>query len=61
MPQLPLALKLEDSDRFLYLAIPDTAWNTFFRREFAKLAIAEYQLRLIIFDVSDEVIVQWYP
>jgi hypothetical protein len=56
-----LALKLEDSDRFLYLAIPDAAWNTFFRREFAKLAVAEYQLKLIIFDVSDEVIVQWYP
>ncbi len=56
-----LALKLDDASRLLYLAIPDTAWNTFFRREFAKLAIAEYQLKLIIFDVSEEVIVQWYP
>ena len=37
-----LALKLEDSDRLSYLAIPDPAWNIFFRREFAKLAIAEY-------------------
>ena len=36
-------------------------WDTFFRREFAKLEIAEYQLKLIIFDVSEEVIVQWYP
>ena len=56
-----LALKLEDPDRVLYLAIPEEAWNTFFRREFAKLAIAEYQLNLIIFDVSKEVIVKWYP
>ena len=56
-----LALKLEDASRLLYLAIPDTAWNTFFRRKFAKPAIAEYQLKLIIFDVSEEIIVQWYP
>ncbi|MFN6067309.1 MAG: element excision factor XisH family protein, partial [Pseudanabaena sp.] len=56
-----LALKLEDTQRILYLAIPETIWNTFFRREFAKLAIAEYQINLIIFDVSEERIVQWYP
>ncbi|MBD2151640.1 hypothetical protein H6F44_16140 [Pseudanabaena sp. FACHB-1277] len=42
-----LALKLDDSDRLLDLAIPDTAWNIFFRREFAKLAIAKYELNLI--------------
>jgi hypothetical protein len=56
-----LALKLEDPNRILYLAIPETVWLTFFRREFAKLAIAEYQLNLIIFDVSEEAIVQWHP
>ena len=54
-----LALKLEDPNRILYLAIPQAAWNTFFKREFAKLAIAEYQLKLVIFDVIQEVIVQW--
>ncbi len=56
-----LALKLEDPNRILYLAIPEPAWNTFFRREFAKLAIAEYQLNLIVFDGAEEVILQWYP
>ena len=54
-----LALKLEDPNRILYLASPQAAWNTFFKREFAKLAIAEYQLKLVIFDVIQEVIVQW--
>jgi hypothetical protein len=56
-----LALKLEDSTRILYLAIPQEAWNTFFKREFAKLAIVEHQLKLVIFDVIQEVIVQWKP
>lgn len=56
-----LALKLEDPHRILYLAIPEAVWQTFFRREFAQLAIAEYQLNLMIFDVLEEAIVQWYP
>ncbi len=54
-----LALKLDDPNRVLYLAIPLEAWNTFFKREFARLAIAEHQLKLLIFDVIEEVIVQW--
>jgi len=56
-----LALKLEGSDRILYLAIPQEAWTTFFRREFTKLAIAEYQLPLIIVDLDQEEIVAWNP
>ncbi|WP_353258999.1 XisH family protein [Prochlorothrix hollandica] len=56
-----LALKLEGSDRTLYLAIPQEAWSTFFRREFAKLAIAEHQLQLIIIDLAQEEIIEWSP
>jgi len=56
-----LALKLEGSDHILYLAIPQEAWTTFFRREFTKLAIAEYQLPLIIVDLDQEEIVAWNP
>lgn len=56
-----LALKLEGSDRTLYLAIPQEAWITFFRREFAKLAIAEYQIKLIVINLAQEEVVKWSP
>ena len=35
--------------------------RTFFWRKFSKLAIAEYQLPLIIVDLDQEEIVAWNP
>ncbi|NEO60188.1 MAG: fatty-acid oxidation protein subunit alpha [Moorea sp. SIO4G2] len=53
------ALKAEDPDRFLYLAIPLEIYETFFARRFVQLITQEYQLKLIVFEPTKEEIVQW--
>ena len=54
-----LILKEEDPERILYLAIPSDVYNTFFQLLFTRTAIQDYQLKLIVYNSSDEVIVQW--
>lgn len=52
-------LKRKDSDRVLYLAVPDFAYNTFFSLEFPQIMIQENNLKLIIIEPEEEVIVKW--
>ncbi|MBD2412192.1 fatty-acid oxidation protein subunit alpha [Nostoc calcicola FACHB-389] len=53
------ALDKIEPDRKLYLAVRVPIYETFFQRKFITSAIAKYQLRLIIYDVQEEVIRQW--
>ena len=53
------ALKAEDPERVLYLAIPKEIYETFFARRFVRLIIQEYQLKLIIFNPTKEEIEEW--
>jgi XisH protein len=53
------ALRREDPNRTLYLAVPSITYNNFFQLEFPQLMIEENQLKLIIYKPEDEVIVQW--
>jgi XisH protein len=53
------ALKLKDPDRKLFLAIPETAYDSFFQKEFPQLIIQEYQIELLIYSIENEVIRQW--
>ena len=55
------ALKLKNPDRKLFLAIPDNAYDSFFQKEFPRLIIQEYQLELFVYDIENEVILQWLP
>lgn len=52
-------LKRKDPDRVLYLAIPSFSYETFFSLEFPQIMITENQLKLIIFDPNEEVILEW--
>jgi hypothetical protein len=54
-----VALKVAEPDRRLILAIPDTAYNTFFQKSFPQMVIEEYQLYLLVYDLEKEVIVLW--
>jgi XisH protein len=54
-----LALRSLEPSRSLYLAIPIAAYNSFFHRALPQAAITEYQLKLLIYDPTNEVIVQW--
>ena len=53
------ALETIEPDRLLYLAVRVPIYETFFQRRFIVAAVQRYQLRLIIYDVQQEVIVQW--
>jgi hypothetical protein len=56
-----LALEAEESDRKLYLAVPEETYQTFFHLPFAKLAIQRHQLMLIVYHAVREEIIQWLP
>jgi len=56
-----LALKISDPTRTLYLAVPVAAYETFFKREFAQISIEHYQINQIVYNPTEEVIVQWIP
>ncbi len=54
-----VVLKIKEPDRVLYLAIPLEAYETFFSRQLPQLSIQEYQVKLLVFDPEQEVIVEW--
>jgi XisH protein len=54
-----LALEISDPTRILYLAVPISTYEAFFKREFAQISVERYQIKQIIYDPIQEVIVQW--
>lgn len=54
-----LALKNNQPERILYLAVPLDVYKTFFKLEFSQTAIQEYKLLLIVYDPVKEIIVRW--
>ena len=54
-----LALRQEEPDRILYLAVPSDTYDSFFNLQFIQLAIQQYQLKIIVYNSVDEVIVKW--
>ena len=53
------ALKRLQPERVLYLAVPLTTYKTFFQLDFPKDMILENQLKMIVYDVEQEVIFKW--
>ncbi|MFN6562773.1 MAG: XisH family protein [Nostoc sp. ChiSLP01] len=54
-----LALRLREPERVLFLAVPLSTYRSLFSRDFAQSSVQEYQVKLIVYDPNDEVIVQW--
>ncbi|MGK7927461.1 MAG: element excision factor XisH family protein [Spirulina sp.] len=54
-----IALRSQEPERKLYLAIPIFTYQEFFRRPFAQQTIQEAQLYILVFDPNREVITQW--
>ncbi|MEL6461032.1 MAG: XisH family protein [Cyanobacteria bacterium J06621_15] len=54
-----LVLKEQDKERILYLAVPTYAYESFFQRDLPKAVIKQYQLKLIVYDPVEEVIIKW--
>lgn len=56
-----LALEEIESDRILYLAIPDDIYNTFFQDSFIQKVIDVYSIKLIIVNPKKGEITLWKP
>lgn len=53
------ALEKVEPDRQLYLAVREPVYESFFQRRFIASAVERYQLRLVTYDVRQEVITRW--
>jgi hypothetical protein len=53
------ALEEFEPERQLYLAVPESTHNSFFQRRFIRSVIERTQIRLLVYDEKQEVIVQW--
>lgn len=53
------ALRQEDPDRVLYVAIARDTYDDFFSREFVQKIIAEYQIKLLIFNPILQEVILW--
>jgi hypothetical protein len=53
------ALRRREPERILYLAIPLTTYRTFFQLDFPKETVEENRIKMIVYDVKSEVIVEW--
>ncbi len=53
------ALKLKEPERLLYVAVPIETYDSFFTLPFVRECVADYRLKLIIYDVEEEVITEW--
>lgn len=53
------ALRKREPERVLYLAVPQTAYDTFFQLEFPQEMVEENKIKMLIYDTEQEVIVAW--
>ncbi|BAY94426.1 MULTISPECIES: XisH family protein [unclassified Tolypothrix] len=54
-----LVLETREKERTLYLAIPIAIYESFFQRDLPQASVRQYQVKLIVYDPVDEVIVEW--
>lgn len=54
-----IALRSQQPDRQLYLAVPVYAYDEFFRRPYAQQTIQESKTNILVYDPDLEVISQW--
>jgi len=53
------ALEEFEPERNLYLAVPQSIYNSFFQRLFTRSVVERTQIRLLVYNEKQEVIVQW--
>ena len=54
-----LGLQMNEPDRTLYLAIPLDIFESFFQERFTQEAVRQYQVKLIVYEPIQEVIIEW--
>jgi hypothetical protein len=53
------ALRTQEPNRILYLAVPKQTYDELFRLRFIEEGIEEYQIYLLVYDVEERSIVKW--
>ncbi len=48
-----------EPERQIYLAISEDIYEVFFTLIFTQKAVAKYQIKLIVYDINQEVIKKW--
>jgi hypothetical protein len=54
-----VAIEEQHPERTLYLAVPLDTYKGFFTLSFTQTVVQRYQLKLIVYNVEEEVIVRW--
>jgi len=54
-----LALQMSEPNRTLYLAVPLDTFESFFQEQFTQEAVKLYQVKLIVYEPLQEVIIKW--
>ena len=54
-----LGLQMNEPDRILYMAIPLDIFESFFQERFTQEAVRQYQVKLIVYEPIQEVIIEW--
>ncbi len=54
-----IALRAEEPNRTLFLAVPLSTYNNFFTLPFTQTVISENQLQLVVYNVENEAIARW--
>jgi hypothetical protein len=54
-----IMLRRVEPDRILYVAIPADAYHSFFQTPFIREVVDEMQMKLIVYDIDQEVIEAW--
>lgn len=54
-----LALRKNEAERILFLAVPLRVYNEFFTIDFIKESINLYEVKILIYDIENEVIAEW--
>jgi hypothetical protein len=55
-----VALEEQQPERTLYLAVPLDTYRAFFILPFTQAVVQRYRLKLIVYNVVEEVIVRWH-
>ena len=54
-----VALEIEDSERVLFLAIPEDIWSQFFQKRVIQKSLERIQAKVIVYNPYKNEIVQW--
>ena len=53
------ALRREEPDRILYLAVPDLTYNSFFQLDFPASMLQENAVKIMVYNIEVEEVLQW--